>query len=82
MAATATAVSAALRRGGLLPVPRGREGVHVTRGYAAGIVNVTIGIEGPRAAARVAERVAEILAAAGYTAHQHGAELTLFRVTR
>lgn len=66
MATTATAVSAVLRRGGLLPVPRSREGIHVTSG-GRGKVAVTVDVDSSRREREMTEDAVEILTAKGYT---------------
>lgn len=62
---TASSVSRALRRGGLLPVPPGREGVLVTG--PGDPVYVRLGFDSDAAVARARQAVEEILDAAGYS---------------
>ena len=62
-ATTATAISAALRRGGWMPVPRHREGLHVTTGRR---VTVTFGWDSARQNHQQAVLVARYLEDLGY----------------
>jgi hypothetical protein len=62
---TPQAVSAVLRRAGWLPVPSGREGVHVKRSHG-GQVLVVVGFHSRRRAHEQAALITEALQARGY----------------
>ena len=62
---SASAVSAVLRRGGLLPVPSTREGLHVTRS-AAGNVMVSASVDSTRRGKELISDAIEILTNQGY----------------
>lgn len=68
MSISAASVSAALRRGGLRPLPSGtsrmREGLRVSRSWQS--VRVTADLNSNRDAIEMAKWAAEILTAAGY----------------
>lgn len=78
---SAAAVSATLRRGGLLPTPRDREGVHVT---GRDPVRVVIDVDLPRLAVELANAAETILLTAGYvvTRRDLDASLVSLAVTR
>lgn len=82
MSTTAPAVSAYIRRNtGYTPVPRAREGVHVTRVSATNRVAVTIDIDGPRHAQRVYDEVATALREQ-YTVRHHPHAFILYVTTK
>lgn len=82
MATTAIAVSAVLRRGGLLPVPRGREGIHVTTGWGRGRVTVTVSVDSRRRERELIQDAIEILTGRGYTITRRDSTPHIFTVTR
>ena len=81
--AFAAGVSRALRSGGLLPLGSGapytRQGIRV-RANGETWANVSVDLDQPRQAARLADEVAEVLTAAGYTTERNSD--TMIRATR
>jgi hypothetical protein len=63
---TPRAISRALVAGGIRPVLRSREGIHLSSGAVTGRVHVYADVDGPRAADRLSADAAEILSVAGY----------------
>lgn len=75
--ASAPVVSRVLRKAGFLPVPRAREGIHVTRSVHG--VTVTCDFDHARKALHVADEVAKVLADAGYSVIVRDTILTIWR---
>lgn len=80
----APAVSRALARGGLRPLPaetsRNREGIRVGRTSIPGVVSVVADFDSDATAARRSEAAAEILVEQGFTVERHASNR--FRVRR
>lgn len=82
----AAAVSRKLRAAGIRPLPSGtsrmREGVRVTTDALDNTANVSVDIDLPRKAARIANQIEEVLVAAGYTVSRNPHDELLMTVTR
>lgn len=75
--ASAPVVSRVLRKAGFLPVPRAREGIHVTRSVHG--VTVTCDFDHARKALHVADEAGKVLADAGYSVLIRDTILTVWR---